>query len=122
MNSSKNAKTRRRGDAEIKPETWNLGIETKDQRPKTKDHLWLLGCFAVTAVAAFLRFWRLELKPLHHDEGVNGFFLTTLFRDGIYKYDPSNYHGPDLYYFALAAAKMFGLNTLSIRGSVAKTL
>ncbi|MBA3601773.1 MAG: hypothetical protein H0W45_11195, partial [Acidobacteria bacterium] len=119
MNSSKNAKTRRHGDAEIKPETWNLGIETKDQRPKTKDHLWLLGCFAVTAVATFLRFWRLELKPLHHDEGVNGFFLTTLFRDGIYKYDPSNYHGPDLYYFALAAAKMFGLNTLSIRGSVA---
>ncbi len=80
---------------------------------------WLLGCFAVTAVATFLRFWQLELKPLHHDEGVNGFFLTSLFRDGIYKYDPSNYHGPDLYYFALAAAKMFGLNTLSIRGSVA---
>ncbi len=119
MNSSKNAKTRRREDAEVIPETWNLGIETKDQISNTKDHLWLLGCFAVTAVAAFLRFWRLELKPLHHDEGVNGFFLTTLFRDGIYKYDPSNYHGPDLYYFALAAAKMFGLNTLSIRGSVA---
>jgi len=119
MNSSKNAKTRRREDAEVIPETWNLGIETKDQISNTKDHLWLLGCFAVTAVAAFLRFWRLELKPLHHDEGVNGFFLTTLFRDGIYKYDPSNYHGPDLYYFALAAAKTFGLNTLSIRGSVA---
>ncbi len=119
MNSSKNAKTRRREDAEVIPETWNLGIETKDQILNTKDHLWLLGCFAVTAVAAFLRFWRLELKPLHHDEGVNGFFLTTLFRDGIYKYDPSNYHGPDLYYFALAAAKTFGLNTLSIRGSVA---
>jgi len=119
MNSSKNAKTRRREDAEVISETWNLGIETKDQISNTKDHLWLLGCFAVTAVAAFLRFWRLELKPLHHDEGVNGFFLTTLFRDGIYKYDPSNYHGPDLYYFALAAAKTFGLNTLSIRGSVA---
>jgi uncharacterized protein (TIGR03663 family) len=90
-----------------------------DSRLSTLDYPWLLGCFAITAVATFLRFWRLELKPLHHDEGVNGFFLTTLFRDGIYKYDPSNYHGPDLYYFALAAAKMFGLNTLSIRGSVA---
>ena len=43
----------------------------------------------------------LALKPLHHDEGVNGFFLTNLFRDGVYKYDPANYHGPTLYYIAL---------------------
>jgi uncharacterized protein (TIGR03663 family) len=70
-------------------------------------------------VAVFWRFWQLELKPLHHDEGVNGFFLVTLFRDGIYKYDPANYHGPDLYYLALAFTKAFGLNTLSIRSSVA---
>jgi len=83
------------------------------------NRLWIVGCFIITAIAAFLRFWQLELKPLHHDEGVNGFFLTTLFRDGVYKYDPSNYHGPDLYYFALAFTKMFGLNTLSIRASVA---
>ncbi|MDQ3713016.1 MAG: TIGR03663 family protein [Acidobacteriota bacterium] len=81
--------------------------------------LWIVGCLIITAIAAFLRFWQLELKPLHHDEGVNGFFLITLFRDGVYKYDPSNYHGPDLYYFALAFTKMFGLNTLSIRASVA---
>ncbi len=91
----------------------------ENRRPEIKDHLWLIGCFIVTAIAAFLRFWQIELKPLHHDEGVNGFFLITLFRDGVYKYDPANYHGPDLYYLALAATKMFGLNTLSIRGSVA---
>ncbi len=91
------------------------------ETPKTKNpnFLWLIGCIAVTAIAVFWRFWQLELKPLHHDEGVNAFFLTTLFREGIYKYDPANYHGPDLYYFALAACKMFGLNTISIRGSVA---
>jgi len=83
------------------------------------NRLWIIGCLIITAVGAFLRFWQLELKPLHHDEGVNGYFLVTLFRDGIYKYDPSNYHGPDLYYLALAFSKMFGLNTLSIRGSVA---
>lgn len=84
-----------------------------------KDYLWYAACFAVTAVAVFLRFWQLTLKPLHHDEGVNGFFLTTLFREGIYKYDPANYHGPDLYYLALAFTKTFGLNTVSIRASVA---
>jgi len=90
---------------------------TKDEQ--TTDKLWIFGCLAVTAIAAFLRFWQLTLKPMHHDEGVNGFFLTTLFREGVYKYDPANYHGPDLYYFALAFSKIFGLNTISVRGSVA---
>ncbi len=80
---------------------------------------WIVGCSMVTAIAIFLRFWQLELKPLHHDEGVNGFFLTNLFREGVYKYDPANYHGPDLYYVALAFSKIFGLNTISIRASVA---
>ncbi len=91
----------------------------EDRKPKNTDFGWLIGCAVVTAAAIFWRFWQLELKPLHHDEGVNSFFLTTLFREGVYKYDPANYHGPDLYYFALAASKMFGLNTISIRGSVA---
>ena len=38
---------------------------------------------------------------MHHDEGVNGFFLTNLVRNAEYKYDPSNYHGPTLYYLTL---------------------
>jgi uncharacterized protein (TIGR03663 family) len=91
--------------------------EQSDSQPA--DYTWLTGCVAITAIAVFWRFWQLELKPLHHDEGVNGHFLITLFRNNIYKYDPSNYHGPDLYYISLAFTKMFGLNTLSIRSSVA---
>lgn len=94
-------------------------VLTQDAKPGTQDSLWLSSCVLVTAIATFLRFFRLELKPLHHDEGVNGYFLTTLFREGIYKYDPANYHGPDLYYIALFFTKIFGLNTLSIRWSVA---
>lgn len=92
---------------------------TQDSGFKFSDPLWLLSCGLITALATFLRFFWLELKPLHHDEGVNGFFLTTLFREGKYQYDPANYHGPDLYYIALFFTKMFGLNTLSIRWSVA---
>lgn len=91
----------------------------EDPRPETDNRLWLIGCLAVTAIAVFWRFWQLDLKPLHHDEGVNGNFLITLFRDGVYRYDPNNYHGPDLYYIALAFTKAFGLNTISIRASVA---
>lgn len=90
-----------------------------DARRSALDYPWLAGCLGITALATFVRFFLLELKPLHHDEGVNGFFLITLFRDGIYKYDPSNYHGPTLYYVALAFTKIFGLNTISIRSSVA---
>src|SRR5215203_1959485 len=92
---------------------------TTDVEEQTTDYLWLACCALITAVATFLRFFWLELKPLHHDEGVNGYFLTSLFRNGEYKYDPANYHGPDLYYIALAFTKTFGLNTLSIRASVA---
>jgi len=84
-----------------------------------RDYVWL-GCSAViVAISAFLRFFRLGLKPFHHDEGVNGFFLTTLFKDGIYKYQPDNYHGPTLYYISLAFAKVFGLETIPVRVSMA---
>lgn len=93
--------------------------ETTGDEPGKIDYLWLLNCSLITTVATFLRFYWLELKPLHHDEGVNGYFLTNLFRNGEYKYDPTNYHGPDLYYISLAFTKAFGLNTLSIRWSVA---
>ena len=89
-----------------------------DSSFSTSNSLWLVGCSVIAAVAVFLRFYDLLLKPLHHDEGVNGFFLTTLFREGVYKYDPSNYHGPTLYYIALFFTKVFGLETFPIRASV----
>jgi predicted membrane-bound mannosyltransferase len=79
----------------------------------------LVSSGIVTLLAIFLRFYWLGLKPFHHDEGVNGWFLTNLFRDGAYKYDPANYHGPTLYYISLAFAEVFGLETVPVRWSVA---
>src|SRR5258706_5388761 len=90
-----------------------------DDSVSRTDHIWLAFAGLITAIAAFLGFFRLDLKPLHHDEGVNGFFLTNLVRDGVYKYDPANYHGPTLYYIALPFVKLFGLKTVPIRLSVA---
>ena len=95
-----------------------MNNEPENARQPT-DPMWWLSCILITAIASFLRFFWLALKPLHHDEGVNGWFLTTLFRDGEYKYDPANYHGPTLYYISLGFAKVFGLETVSVRGSVA---
>ena len=90
-----------------------------ENQTKRFDIPWLAACAVITAIAALLRFYDLALKPFHHDEGVNGFFLTTLFREGTYKYDPANYHGPTLYYIAVAFAEVFGLKTVSVRASVA---
>src|SRR5689334_21446741 len=82
---------------------------------------------AILLIAAVLRLYDLNLVPLHHDEGVNGNFLVRLVRDGQYAYDPENYHGPTLYYFAAlfpwimrvlagkAAMDNWGLTTVSIR-------
>jgi predicted membrane-bound mannosyltransferase len=69
----------------------------------------------IIVLAAALRLPELALNPFHHDEGVNGFFTTRLMRENRYAYDPANYHGPSLYYFALASAILFGLTTEALR-------
>lgn len=92
---------------------------TQEQHSRNADLIWWIICAFITAVACVFRFAWLGLKPFHHDEGVNGFFLTNLIRDGVYKYDPANYHGPTLYYIAWPFVQLFGLNTIPVRVSVA---
>ncbi|MCA1635911.1 MAG: TIGR03663 family protein [Acidobacteria bacterium] len=79
------------------------------------ERVWLYASLAILALATLLRLSALELKPMHHDEGVNGFFLTTLLRSGVYKYDPTNYHGPTLYYLTLPSVALMGLSTFAVR-------
>lgn len=72
--------------------------------------------YLLAVVAAiFLRFYWLELKPLHHDEGVNSYFLLNLADRWDYRYDPTNYHGPSLYYFVLVAIKILGKTDFALR-------
>ena len=71
------------------------------EQARTQFDAWWWSGLAILIAAALLRLVFLTLKPLHHDEGVNGVFLATLFRTGYYHYDPSNYHGPSLYYLAV---------------------
>src|SRR5438477_1430776 len=70
---------------------------------------WWTGAVSVLSIGAMLRIFNLGLKPLHADEGVNGLFLLGLFREGIYRYNPANYHGPSLYYFALISCSINNL-------------
>lgn len=88
---------------------------------------WWIAVAVIFLIAAVLRMYDLNLVPLHHDEGVNGNFLVRLVREGSYQYDPENYHGPTIYYFAAlfpwiirvlfgkAAMDNWGLTTFSIR-------
>jgi len=91
------------------------------------ENAWRIGAIVILLVAAGLRLYDLNLVPLHHDEGVNGNFLVRLVREGAYQYDPANYHGPTLYYFAAlipwitkllfgtSARETYGLTTFTIR-------
>ena len=101
------------------PETEETFESPVADEPSGWDIPWLASCAAIVVLATFMRFYALGMRVLHHDEGVNGHFLTTLFRDGVYKYDPANYHGPTLYYISLAFVKVLGLETFTIRASVA---
>jgi uncharacterized protein (TIGR03663 family) len=96
-------------------------------RVEVSELTWLVAVGAILLIAAVLRFYNLDLVPLHHDEGVNGNFLVRLVRDGYYHYDPANYHGPTLYYlsalfpwvlrvlFGVHAQNTYGLTTTAIR-------
>ncbi len=66
-------------------------------------------------LAAALRVPRLDVRPLHHDEGTNVIFLLRLLREGTYQYDPSNYHGPLLYILSVVPFVLFGTTTVMLR-------
>lgn len=84
-------------------------------RPRGIDRWFVPVALLILLAAAAMRLPELALNPFHHDEGVNGFFTTNLVRNGTYAYDPANYHGPTLYYFALVSSWLFGLTTEAMR-------
>ncbi len=58
--------------------------------------------FALSVVAALaLRLPALDFRPVHSDEAVHTYKCNELWTQGTYRYDPSEYHGPTLYYFTV---------------------
>lgn len=101
--------------APVRPAVPRASAALESTDPAWVDRWFVPIAVAILLVAAALRLPELALNPFHHDEGVNGFFTTNLVRTGRYLYDPANYHGPTLYYFALVASWLFGLTTEAMR-------
>ena len=99
----------------------------EDKKREVSDRVWRAAAVAILIAGALLRLYDLDLVPLHHDEGVNGGFVKILVREGVYEYDPENYHGPTLFYlsavipwvskllFGSVAGDRYGLTTFNIR-------
>jgi uncharacterized protein (TIGR03663 family) len=64
--------------------------------------------FALAVLAASVRFPALAARPMHADEAVHADKIGTLLEGGGYAYDPTEYHGPTLYYLTLFPAWLQG--------------
>jgi uncharacterized protein (TIGR03663 family) len=71
--------------------------------------------FWILLIGFTLRSIYLDLKPVHFDEGINGHFVQGIWRDGFYKYDPTNFHGPLYFYILMLAERVFGYGVESFR-------
>ena len=85
-------------------DTWKNALGENEWTP------WL-----IIGLAAFLRFFLLGMKPAHFDEGINGWFVDQMVRNGFYKYDPTNYHGPLHFYVLFLSQTLFGRNLWALR-------
>lgn len=67
----------------------------------------------ITAGALAFRIPRLEQRPMHTDEAVHAIKAGILIEQGVYTYDPTEYHGPTIYYFALPFVWLAGATSLA---------
>jgi len=75
--------------------------------------------WGIVALALLLRLLWLGSKPPHFDEGVNGFFVDQMTREGMYRYNPGDYHGPFHFYVLFVAQTLLGRSEWALRLPVA---
>ncbi len=66
--------------------------------------IWLV----ILLLTVLSRFYYLANKPVHFDEGINGWFVLQMKINGFYKYDPTNYHGPLYFYLVRLFTAIWG--------------
>jgi uncharacterized protein (TIGR03663 family) len=68
---------------------------------------------AAFGLALAVRVIGLDARPMHHDEANQAVKFGALLETGDYRYDPSDHHGPTLYYLTLLSAWARGQATLA---------
>ncbi len=68
---------------------------------------------AATIVALALRLPRLRQRPMHGDEAVHAIKFGELLAEGVYTYNPDEYHGPTLNYLTLIPARLSAAEKLT---------
>jgi uncharacterized protein (TIGR03663 family) len=89
---------------------YDAAVSTTPQPRQSRLDLWL-----ILLLAAVLRFWALDIKDPHFDEGINGWFADRLREQGGFVYDPTNYHGPWHFYSVFLSQSLFGRNIWALR-------
>lgn len=79
----------------------------------TADRRWVP--LVIVLFTAVFRAWMLAIKPPHFDEGINGWFVDQMIKNGYYEYDPANYHGPLHFYILFLFKVFFGRNLWALR-------
>lgn len=81
------------------------------QSQKLKTALFAALMLAILGGALALRLPSLSQRPMHTDEAIHADKLCTLLNSGRYIYNPYEYHGPTIYYFALPILWLSGAHT-----------
>jgi len=66
----------------------------------------------ILILAGTLRLPHLAQRPMHTDEAVHAIKFKSLLENGVYEYDPFEYHGPVLNYASLIPAWIKGADTI----------
>src|SRR5882724_2082989 len=98
---------------ESAPATWRVSDYLQRWKVRFEGTDWVP--WLIIALAAFLRFFLLGIKPPHFDEGINGWFVDQVMKNGFYRYDPTNYHGPLHFFVLLLSESLFGRNLWALR-------
>ncbi len=86
----------------------------RDERDSSREReTWAVAL--ILLVAFVLRSIHLDWKPPHFDEGINGHFVSRMWSDGFYRYDPTNFHGPLYFYILQLSELLFGWGLTSYR-------
>ncbi len=82
-----------------------------------KNSKWLVPLIVGLVILSsfILRVYNIDIRPFHHDEGVNFHFLRETVKKGYYSYSHENYHGPLYFYVTAFFRGLYGNSELAIR-------